>query len=77
MAMLALNVVIIHVNIISKQRDKFKFAFIQRVTIATLFPLQVVQNANIANFVYYDKNRIYSLSQTLHNTKMLILQTSF
>ena len=63
--MLALNVVIIHVNIISKQRDKFKFAFIhvtssnlQRVAIPTLFPLQVIQNANIANFVYYDKNRI-------------------
>ena len=32
--------------------------FIQLVIIPNLLPLEVVQNANIVNFVYYQKNRI-------------------
>ena len=55
------DIVISHFNFNSKHHDKCKFTltFIPLVTIFNLFPVEVIQNANIANFVYYGKTWIY------------------
>ena len=45
------------INLYSTLHDKCKFVikFIDLVNLFNLFPLEVVQNVNIANFVYYGK----------------------
>ena len=52
--------VIIYFNFNSKHHDKCKFVltFIPLVTTSSLFPLEVVQKRQLANFVYYRKTRI-------------------
>ena len=51
-----------------KHHDKCKFAltFISLATTSNLFSLEVVQNANIANFVYYGKTRKHNQQHKIY-----------
>ena len=55
------NKFISHMNFNSKHYEQCKSAlkFGQLLTIPPLFPLKVVQNGNVANFVHYGKTAIH------------------
>ena len=63
-----------------KYHDKCKFAltFISLATTFNLFSLEVVQNANIANFVYYGKTRKFNQQHKIYifiNTHLAYLKS--
>ena len=53
-----MDTVVSHLNFHSKHQEKCKFAVKLITLVINLFPLEVVQNANIVNFVYYGKTRV-------------------
>ena len=52
-------------NFNSKHHDKCEFSlkFIWVSTVSNLFPLEVIQKVNIANFVFYGKTQLKSHSK--------------